>query len=101
MLTHEFAMAGFRANPSDSLWELVDTVDWDRFSATTPDNLYWNHFGGFPLREWTIKLKSNPDNQFPTMQSKIVKWYGFRKNNSIIINRLVKILEQDILENQM
>lgn len=91
-LTSNLFVAGFAASPVRSLWLLVDSIYWKRFSEPTPRNLSWHHLTVYPRREYTVKIASRPRFRMPQVKIHYEKNHWFKGINTVLIDRLVTLL---------
>jgi len=94
LLTRDFSLAGlFAATPDQSLWLLVDFSDWNRFSKTTPNKLFWYHFSRrLPCSEYKLRMTNLPRHTIPSVKIHLRKRYWFKKRNAALIERLSMLI---------
>lgn len=92
LLTTNLSLAGFAASPIRSLWLLVDSIYWKRFSEPTPRNLSWHHLTTYPRQEYTVKLASRPRSRMPQVKIHYEKNHWFKGINTVLIDRLITLL---------
>lgn len=93
LLTSNISFAGFFASPLRSLWLLVDSKDWSRFSENTPANLSWRHFTTWPSNEYSVKIISSPEHTLPKVILHSEKLYWFKGENTAIVDRIISFFK--------
>lgn len=91
--TRNLSLAGLSASPVRSLWLLVDSIDWGRFSEATPSNLSWYHVTGWPSREFTVKLTSRSGRGITPVELHFEKSHWYQGRNAMIIDRLITLIK--------
>jgi hypothetical protein len=91
---NNFVLGGFYASFRNSLWMLVDHIDWSRFSNSTPENISWHHFTIWPTKEYKYRLISTDYHSIPkvSLEPIIVRSFSktfFRGTDTALIERLI------------
>jgi len=93
LLTRDFSVAGLFAAPDRSLWLLVDSSDWNRFSKATPSKLFWYHFArSWPCSEYKMRMTTLPHHIIPSVKTHFRRRYWFKRRNTALIERLSTLI---------
>lgn len=93
LLTRDFSVAGLFAAPDRSLWLLVDSSDWNRFSKATPRKLFWYHFArSWPCSEYKMRMTTLPHHIIPSVKMHFRRRYWFKRRNTALIERLSTLI---------
>jgi len=93
LLTRNLSLAGLPASPVRSLWLLIDSDDWDRFSEPSPRRLSWHHLAKRSWNEDMLNLTSPSGNRITQVRIHNEKFGHFRRSKTAFTNYLIPLLK--------
>lgn len=95
LLTRNLSLAGISASPVRSLWLLIDSDDWGRFSEPSPKRLSWHHLAKRSWNKDMLNLTSPSGNRITQVQIHSEMFGYFRRSKTAFVNYLIPLLKLD------